>query len=275
MSQNILIIYSQRDPAGSNISSDLIENYHFETTGEFFDNAPVYRMGDLMLASIQSEIIYAGPELDQGFAQRVQSYVFVSKHRAESGIPSLTAHFTGNFGKNEFGGSPAEISRYSPSLLKDYFVHLNAMRSEIPPSFSLTLEATHHGPTSLQRPCMFVELGSSEAQWKDKVAAALVAKALMNTVTEVKKYPKAAIGLGGTHYPDKFNKLLLENSDLSLGVVAPKYALALVDQQMLAQMLEKSDEKITAISLDMKGLGKEKNRILALAESSGLEIIKV
>jgi D-aminoacyl-tRNA deacylase len=85
---------------------------------------------------------------------------------------------------------------------------------------------------------------------------------------------KVGVAIGGTHYPTKFNKLLLD-SEFGLAAVASKHALAAIDEDMLAQMLQKSTEKVTHIILDSKGLGSHKDRITKLAEKTGLEVLKV
>jgi D-tyrosyl-tRNA(Tyr) deacylase len=40
-------------------------------------------------------------------------------------------------------------------------------------------------------------------------------------------------------------------------------------------MIAKSIETVTHIIVDWKGLGKEKNRIMGLAEDTGLEVLRV
>src|SRR5207245_1906124 len=89
---------------------------------------------------------------------------------SKSGVPSLTAHTTGNFGGAELGGNPREIGRVNPDLLKNYLISL-AKQGEAVSGYQVTAEATHHGPTSLNRPVLFVEIGSEEKNWNDRDAA--------------------------------------------------------------------------------------------------------
>src|SRR5487761_513467 len=271
---DFLIINSQKDIAGTNILQRIIENYKFTKTERTFESLPIYSYANVSLASSEQEIINVRGELDLAFESNDLHYIFVTKHRAESQIPSLTAHFTGNFRSNEFGGNPSEISRYSPSILKNYLLALNSLKEEIPKQYSITLEATHHGPTALRRPSLFAELGSSLEQWQDEKAALCIAKALMASLRSDRQYEKCAIALGGTHYPEKFNKLILE-TDIALGVIVPKYALDSINENLLSQILEKSEDKITMAVLDKKGLGKNKTRISELVSTFGLEILKI
>ena len=127
----------------------------------------------LLVVSAKKDIVFVD-QLDETFGDC--RYVFISRHRAESGIPSLTAHFTGNFGPATFGGNPSEIAKYSPQLLKNYMIELSSLRNEIDNSYRITLEATHHGPTSLKSPVLFVELGSTEKEWGDVATASLIAR---------------------------------------------------------------------------------------------------
>jgi D-aminoacyl-tRNA deacylase len=269
-----LIVNSEKDPAGNNIHQRIIENFEFKKTEKVYDSLPVYSYENILLASSQKQITDVGSELDEAFGTEDLQYVFISKHRAESQVPSLTAHSTGNFGANEFGGNPKEISKYSPSTLKRYLLALTALRSEIPQKYNITLEATHHGPTSLLRPSIFVELGSTPNEWSDQQAASCIAKALIRSLKNYARYNSCAVALGGTHYPEKFNKLILE-TEIALGVIVPKYALESIDDTIFSQILQKSEEKVTIVVIDNKGLGKHKGRIVSLVEAQGLEILKV
>lgn len=202
-----------------------------------------------------------------------RAFVFLSKHRSDSGIPTLTCHCTGNFSDAPFGGNPKEIAVALPSLQKAY---LKAITSANTPGYDVIIEATHHGPTSLKKPVLFVELGSSEKQWADRSAAKAMCDSLLGVLANNGIAPCESVGvaIGGTHYPIKFNKLLLE-SEFGLAAVASKHALDAIDEAMLAQMIEKSAEKVTHIVLDAKGLGSHKDRMIKMAEGTGLAILKV
>lgn len=266
-----VIVNSADDPAGSNIHDRLVEDFAFEQTSDVYDGLPVYANSEALLITSKKEIVFVG-DLDDCFPDC--KYVFISRHQAESGIPSLTAHFTGNFGRNDFGGNPREIARYSPSLLKQYFSSLHSLKSEIPSLYNLTLEATHHGPTSLENSVLFVELGSGPEQWKDQNAAHCVAKALVNCVQLKDNSEKCALAFGGMHYSQKFNDFILE-SEFALGPIVPKYALEFLNQPMMEQLVRKGDQKITHALLDMKGLASHKVKVVKLVNEFGLEMIRV
>ncbi|MGI0091700.1 MAG: D-aminoacyl-tRNA deacylase [Nitrososphaerales archaeon] len=229
--------------------------------------SPIYSWNNKLLVTSQKEIVFVD-NLDERFKD--VRYVFVSRHRAESGIPSLTAHFPGNFGPAAFGGNSREIAKYSPSLLKNYMISLNSRRSEVPSSYNFTLEATHHGPTSLGSTVLFVELGSSENEWNDINVANVIAKALISALDSEKSYDKCAIGIGGTHYPGNLNDLIV-NSDITLGPIVPKYALEYFDNDLLEQIISKSDQEVSSVIIDYKGLGKYKEKVMDILNACSLE----
>ncbi len=206
-------------------------------------------------------------------------YIFLSKHRSESSKPTLTCHSTGNFDGVVGGGNAYELAFTYPSLQKCYMLKLWSNRGKvIEHGYDIVIEATHHGPTSLPKPVLFIEIGSSERQWNDINAISTVCESLLATVIDFKQFNKVAIALGGTHYPDKFTNMLIE-SDIALASVASKYNLMHIDKDMLKQMIDKSIEKVKYIILDWKGLGKEKDRLIRLVNDFsyeyGLEVIKV
>jgi D-aminoacyl-tRNA deacylase len=211
------------------------------------------------------------PDLDQFF--NPQAYIFLSTHRAESGIPALTAHTTGNFSSNaEVGGNGRELGRADPALLKNYLRALGSRRDDVK-GYEITMEATHHGPTSLLKPVMFVELGATEKEWKDKNAARVVAEALMKSLTEKEIWSKVALGFGGTHYPRKFTDMSVE-SDIAFSFVAPKHSLEHIDEAMFGQMLRRTNAPVRYAVVDWKGLGPHKQKILDLAGQFGLEVVR-
>lgn len=203
-----------------------------------------------------------------------KSFIFLSKHKSESQIPTLTCHCTGNFADNPYGGNPREMGVAYPSLQKAYLQSITAARNRVP-AYEVTIEATHHGPTSLKKPVLFVELGSSEKQWVDSTAAGVLCDTLLGLLDNgIERCRKVGIALGGTHYPTKFNRMLLE-SEFGLAAVASKHNLEAIDEELLEQMIVRSVEKVTHIVMDSKGLGSQKDRMLKMAEKTGLEIVKI
>ena len=265
-----VIVSSTTDLASRTLADAMVETQGFASTGVNLMGHPVYQKGSLLLARFEGMIVFP-PDLDQYF--NPQAYVFLSRHSAESGIASLTAHTTGNLSAEaKFGGAAKELSRADPGLLKNYLVSLWLRRERVK-GYEITMEATHHGPTSLQKPVLFVELGSSEKYWGDKKAASVVAEAVVESLAEKKVWTKIALGFGGTHYPEKFTKLMLEG-DFAFSFIAPKHALEYVDERMVGQMLQRTSGPVRYAVLDWKGLGPHKEKILGLVKKFGLEEVR-
>jgi D-aminoacyl-tRNA deacylase len=214
-------------------------------------------------------------DLDERYPHS-KAFIFLSRHRSESGIPTLTCHCTGNYGvDDQYGGNPREIAISYPYLQKQFLKRITNVRSSIP-GYDIVVEASHHGPTSLKKPILFTEIGSTERQWLDRNAASVICDCMLDIIANglEEHCEKVGIGLGGTHYPIKFNKLLLQ-TEFGLAAVAARHNLESIDEKMLHQMIVKSVEKVTHIIVDWKGLGKEKNRIMRLVENTGLNVLKV
>ena len=278
MNDQCVLVTSGHDLAGTTMSRYLIRNAEFVTvTKRRNTHSESYR--SLRHKNIQLHIFFGDLltlENIDSLYPRADVFIFLSKHKSHSSIPTLTCHFTGNFSAdNSYGGNPRQMAISYPSLQKGYLKAITAAARKKVPEYEVIIEATHHGPTSLNKPVLFVELGSSEKQWADENAAAVVCDTLLDILHKgFERCQKVGIALGGTHYPKKFNKLLLE-SKFGLAAVASKHNLKPIDDAMLKQMVEKNVEKVTHIVLDNKGLGREKDRILKIVEKTPLELYKI
>jgi D-aminoacyl-tRNA deacylase len=85
---------------------------------------------------------------------------------------------------------------------------------------------------------------------------------------------RVALALGGTHYPEKLNKILRE-TDFSVAYIATKNNLQFIDDKMIQQMMVRSTERITHVLFDWTGLGKYKKSILDTIERTGLEVVRI
>ena len=256
-----LLIAYQDDPAGYNMAKFLSKDMELEDgifRGKFYD-----------LIIIQTPAISAD-WLEQKYDY--DGFVFLSKHAAESGVLALTCHSTGNFSEAKFGGNPRQVAIPHPDLQKKYLQTLKENQSKFP-EFQVTIEATHHGPTALTKPTIFIEIGTTEKQWTDvslcNSVASLVHQVMINPIDE----NPVAICFGGTHYPSKFTNELLEGK-YALGTVIPKHALDSLDEQLFLHIISQNKMAKTAI-LDWSGLGSNKQKLLDFLESTELEVIKV
>jgi D-aminoacyl-tRNA deacylase len=268
-----VLVTSIEDIASQTIGKVLREDHGFEKTDEIFEGNPVYLLNEsTKLITIIHDMIHSG-HLEQHFEAEV--FIYCSRHRAASGTPALLVHSTGNFGPQaDFGGDPRQLSISAPSLVSVALKSLQREKVERNLSeFDVTLEVTHHGPTSMNTPLVFVELGSSEQYWRHKEGASAVAAAVMDCV-KAPLIGEASIGFGGTHYASKFNKLVLEKS-ITIGHLAPKYALNEITADVVSQMMERSAQEITQAIIDWKGTNAENKAVLfPILEELGVPVVR-
>jgi len=257
------IIFSTKDIASQQIFRQIITNYVFYETNETFDGNPILRMNNIRLITTNRELIYS----DHLNELNSDLIIFASRHKSESGRPSLLVHCTGNWlDKADFGGNPREISVSSGSAMKIALIELFKQRKILNLNeFDVNLEVTHHGPTNLKAPLLFVELGSTPKDWENIYGALAVANAIMKTALSNKLY-KTYIGVGGPHYATKFSELVKEpNLDFAVSHIIPKYALDFIDKKSIKMCIEKTKEKIEGFVFDWKGMNsQQKEKIISI-----------
>jgi D-aminoacyl-tRNA deacylase len=146
--------------------------------------------------------------------------VFASRHSGETGA-LLTAHFTGNFGPATYGGEPGSFARACPAAQKRIVA---AFDEYAPDDYEVGIECTHHGPTAVDVPMMFAELGSGEEQWSDSAGARAVAGAILAVVATPADSDKQVVGFGGGHYAPRFERVLRE-TDWAVGHIGADWPL--------------------------------------------------
>jgi D-aminoacyl-tRNA deacylase len=152
--------------------------------------------------------------------------VFASRHAGETD-ELLTAHHTGNFGPTEYGGETGEFARACPNAHRRV---VEALETHAPPGYEVGMECTHHGPTDVGVPSMFVEVGSDEAQWEDPDAARAVARAVLALRDVDPDAPREngsrrqLVGFGGGHYAPRFERIVRE-TDWAVGHVGADWCL--------------------------------------------------
>ena len=265
-----MIVASEKDLASMNMANN-IKNANDFIEIKSFEKGCLYKKDDLILTILKdnlTEVDY----LDNYFKDR--TYVFLSKHMSKDKIPAITAHFTGNFSEdNKFGGNSNEIAITFPSLHKNLIRELWNRKNEVT-DYEIITEPTHHGPTNLTNPMIFLELGSSIKNWTDKKAGKIIGETLIECINNFKSAKKIAIALGGPHYSQKFTKILIE-SEYAIGTIVPKYSLPYINEKTYKSIIKQTIEKIEYVIIDWKGLGKEKQRIMEIVNKHNLDIIKI
>lgn len=250
--QNYLVIASKEDSAGVNITTQLSK-----FTSSLKEN-------DINLDFYLSDKDILKEEfLDLEKINKYDFIIFASKHSSEKKEKTLAVHSPGNWrqANPSSGGKSWKVSKASALFNKSIFEKLNEKTKEnhLEDKYKITLEATHHGPL-IDKPCVFIEIGSSEEEWKDKKAGFNIAQTIYETLRIFKKNPyrEITIGIGGPHYCPNFNKIQL-NSNLAVSHIIPSYSLPL-KEEMLREALEKTDEEIDLVLLDWKGIKSSEQR---------------
>ena len=162
-----LIIASEADSASINLKSRLLEMAKW-TEDDDFNGKKIWRLtedhGDFCLKgtrliTIEKLHIYAeriDKEWEEKTGIEIENIVFLSRHKAASGRPSLTVHPIGNWGKADYGGVEGKVSGASPKWMTGLLLSIYNNRL---PGYDVCFEATHHGPL-VEKPTMFLEIGS-------------------------------------------------------------------------------------------------------------------
>ena len=273
----ILLVSSNKDLASQNIKTQILNNYPFKQISQSFQQNPVYNATvnkqNVLLVTLSGESVKA-QVLPSSFPD-TKLFVFISRHSSQSGKPTLSVHAPGNFVKAELGGLPRLVSVAPASAMSDALKTLQKNKSALRLNYEISYECTHHGP-SLNVPTMFVELGSSELQWQDSIAAQVVANAAMDAIANfASPAASAVLGVGGPHYSEKFTRMAL-NGKAIFGHIIPKYAISAVDSEILLQCAEKTLERVTEALLDWKGIKSEdKPKLLRCLQQANIHFEKV
>nr|WP_221625690.1 D-aminoacyl-tRNA deacylase [Halobellus ruber] len=208
------------------------------------DGGGTYRRhGDFELRTF-AELHLELEAVADAFSEPPAFVAFLSRHAGETG-PLLTAHFTGNFGPAEYGGGPNELAQACPNVQRAV---VDAFDRHAPERYGVGIECTHHGPTDVGAPSLFVELGSSEAEWTDPEGARAVARSVLElSGVRSDATPEAGspagtgathggsgdapdrtrhvVGFGGGHYAPQFERILRE-TDWRVGHIAADWGLS-------------------------------------------------
>jgi D-aminoacyl-tRNA deacylase len=249
MYKKYLIIASKQDRAGINITTQLSQFGKFD----FY---------------LRDEDIISDENLDHEKINQYDFIIFASKHESSKKERSLSIHAPGNWRNADCGGEKGKVCKTSALFQKQMFEKLNKNAEEHHlRDYKVTFECTHHGPL-IMKPCVFIEIGATETEWRDTKAAFVIAKTINQIIQDFKENPynETAIGIGGPHYCPIFNKVQL-NSNIALSHVIPQYALPLTEE-MVQEAIDKTDEEVDFIVVDWKGMGNAEQR------NQAIEILK-
>jgi len=274
-----LLVASKEDTASMNIKRALLAAHVWEEKRTFEDN-PVFTCQEGSKATL---ITINGPhlqanDLDKKAVRSLNipqpsAVIFLSRHRSESGLRTLTVHPIGCYSKADYGGRDGTLvpSAPVPMTLAMRLVRERAKAHGL--DFKVSYETTHHGPF-LETPTFFIEIGSEEKAWAEVPPAEVLASAVLDVVRGSQQDNEpVAIGIGGGHYAPRFTDVALAKR-LSFGHMVPGYALEKATEDVLAQAMRRTPNA-KYVYFHRKALkAEEYNRYKAFFEGLGLTAVR-
>jgi D-aminoacyl-tRNA deacylase len=253
-----LVVIATENEASVNIRDRLLEIAKMEEEERGF-----WRCEDFCMAE------YAGCIVEIVPSHEAEYYVFASTHKSESGSPCFTAHTPGNWGDAELGGKSRHLNFAYGSKVKEIACKMAQLAGKL--GWQTSVEVDHHGP-SLETPVLFAEIGSSKAEWPNKMAGEIVAQSIVQAIKSDRRFP-CRIGFGGSHYAPKFTPKIV-NGPNAFGHIIPGYALERfgMDEEMVAQAIKKNVEPVESAEIDWKGVkGQTREKLIATLDSLGMK----
>ena len=236
----ILIAVNQQDIASTN-QADALRTMDAWTQLPTVENNPDYEFKHLRMLYLPKGLLFEDhfeKRWEAVTGERVSEIIFPSRHVAASGQPSLTLHPIGvphlpMEEQGPYGGHGGQAPPPSTRLASWWKMLLEqAPKDALVEDFDLSLEVTHHGPT-VNVPCLFIEVGSTEATWghegASRVLANIMREGLLHAPEGAWDEAKHAgelvlVTLGGGHYAPRANQLAALDG-VWLGHMLATYAL--------------------------------------------------
>jgi D-aminoacyl-tRNA deacylase len=263
------VVVSRADEASEHLGEQLLtlgtwEEHHDDDRPDAEGGGTYYRREDVELRTFEELHLHLA-----GVAAAFDDpdlVAFASRHSGETG-PLLTAHFTGNLGAAEYGGEDGRLATAAPTALDRV---LAAFDDHAPEAFEVGVECTHHGPSRVGAPSLFVELGSGPEQWADEAAAEAVARAILALSTVEESADRTLLGVGGGHYARRFERVLRE-TDWAVGHVAADWGLDAMgdpheNRAVVRQLFEQSGAERALLDGDHPAFA-------AVAEELGYDVV--
>jgi D-aminoacyl-tRNA deacylase len=267
---SVFIISSIEDPAGTNIKQHLLNLAEWVEYDTFRDQSILISSSfdDIFLITIAERTIYQ-EHLDREIAEMLgvtpELIIFLSRHSSKMGKPSLTVHPIGNYGSADFGGTPHTLTPASPRLMTHLLRKIYEHHRKSSLGYQVCFEVTHHGPY-LSTPTVYVEVGSTETQWRLSEPAHIIASAVYDLFTKYRTEKDFSadipvlLGIGGGHYAPRFTDIVLERN-AAFGHMIPSYHIdaGTITQEILEMAIQQTPN-ISAAYIHTKGLKKPQVR---------------
>ena len=237
-----VLVTSEPDLASVNIRDCLLAKPVWNESG-MFHGYPLYqhtKVKDVILITIGDRKIFhdnLDVELQEQLKITPSQFIFLSRHRSQRELPTLTVHPIGNYRDAELGGKPKTLVPSSPRMMTLLLRLIKQHMKLTTLNFKVCYEVTHHGPF-VETPSLFVEVGSTEKEWVWKQPAEVITRALLDLLqqcrneTEVPGEDKVLVGVGGGHYAPRFSDVAFERC-AAFGHMVPSYQLQDSDDMYL------------------------------------------
>jgi len=267
-----IIVVSKEDVASCNIQKYLLQ-YGNWIDHDNYDGENTYKLNDTIMVTIEEIHLHydqIDKKVEEQFGFHPELVIFASRHRAKSGIKTLTVHPLGNFSDAEFGGLPGKLVPASPVKMTAALRILKEDARNL--EHQISYEATHHGPY-LTTPTFFIEIGSDESAWREEEPAQVIARTILKVLFEyVNTEDRIALGIGGGHYVPRFTEII-QSHRIAFGHMVPNYATDMPTEMYLAAM--EGTPGIDCVYFHRKSMkGKKYRELKEMIESnSDLEIV--
>ena len=252
----IALINSKQDAAGVNIRDHLLSLLAEGGRWPLTDNHT------LAFHEVRGRLIHQDRIDEEVDADLI---IFISRHSSAQPAPALTVHVTGNYGAADLGGEPGMLAPAAPAWMHAILQNLAA---RAPEGYRVSYEVTHHGPTALSTPSLFVEIGSTAAEWADPAAGRAVAESILAAAPQE---TINLIGFGGTHYAVRQTAIALASRG-AFGHIAPTRQIGALDLDLVRRMREAS--RAVAAYIDKKSLSAdEAARVERLLDGAGIPLL--
>jgi D-aminoacyl-tRNA deacylase len=184
--------------------------------------------------------------------------IFISRHEMANPRPLFTVHTP--------GGWP-DVSVAHPHLASSLYRSL--CRNAYEP-FGCAFEATHHPPNTSAVSATFIEVGSTEREWRDRKAVETLVHVVEEVTGRELERRTPAMVVGDLHYVTVADMVL--RGDVDIGHVVPKYVE--IKLEVVQTAFRKHVAPVEKVFLFRKNVkNPARAEIVEFFRSSGVEVV--
>ncbi len=256
-----LIAYSVNDIAGFGASRYVIELLNARRC-DVKGVVECFKSDLAMIAGFDVDVVDL--DLRSWFIDSFKYVIVLSKHKAESGRKTLSVHHPGNPTLEAYGGDPLKLAIAYPALAWKLLRTYARISSELDlGDYEVTLEATHHGPTNLRTPIVFIEIGSTESEWRDRKARMAMAQTVTEIISRELNPCEEASAIGGPHYPTRYTRASLEGNTCFGHIIARHSISSDTLEDVVRQAITRNyPTPVRVLVVEKKSLNREQRSIV-------------